>query len=356
MTTRLASALADEDRYPAGGDWERWKLNSTERFPCGADGSSASSPLTGRGGGFLVRTTANSAENLEMILPSSRGGVESYWRRYDAYDDSWSEPVVVGGEWGNAQSATLVQTNIARHQNLELVMRCGSKLAHYSRQPSPHLLWDGPAWLGDGADGNPSLIQGSEGRNRNLELVVPLASGGIAHYWRDNDGAGRPWMGPQIFALELGRVDALTLIESTLLAGGRLEVIARKGRDLAHYWRPLQDPGPWKGPAFFFTGAIGIPGFIQGRDDTPGSFDVLTPLEGGGMAHLWRDNRDAAGTWRVSTYIDRGGPTVDAVSLIQGRGTSHAEADLEAVALSGADVRWYRRENGPFSKWSCRLL
>lgn len=358
-TTRLATALADDDRYPAGRDREPRDPTSAERLLHGTNGSSASPRprLTGRGaGGFLVRTTANSAENLEMILPSPRGGVESYWRKYDTSDDSWSEPVVLGAAWGAAQSATLVQTNIGCHQDLELVMRCGSKLAQYSRAPSPHLRWEGPAWLGDGAVGNPSIIQSREGRNGNLELVVPLASGGIAHYWRDNDGAARHWMGPQVFALELGRVDAVALIESTLLGEGRLEVIARIGRDLARYWRSLQDPGPWKGPDFFFTGAIGIPGFIQGRDDTSASFEALTPVECGGMAQLSRDNREPAGTWRVTTYIDRGGPAVDAVSLIQGRGTSQLEADLEAVAVSGPDVRWYTRERGPFSKWSCRLL
>jgi hypothetical protein len=356
MTIRLAFALADGDRYPAGGDWERWNLNGTKPLPRGAICSSASSRLSGRGGGFLVRTTANSAEHLEMTLPNPRGGVESYWRKNDADDDSWSAPVTLGCEWGAAHSATLVQTHVAGQQNLELVMRCGSKLAHYSRQPSPNLPWDGPTWLADGVGGNPSLIQGSEGRNRNLELVVPLASGGIAHYWRDNHGADRPWKGPQIFALELGHVDALTLIESSHLAEGGLEVIARKGGDLAHYWRPLQDPGHWEGPTLVFTGATGIPSLIQSRDDAPGSFEVLTPLEVGGMAHLWRDNREAAGTWQVSTHIDRGGPRVDAVSLIHGHSMSHPDADLEAVALSGTDVRWYRRESGPFSKWSCRLL
>ena len=356
MTTRLASAFADTDRYPAGADWERWDLDCTERIPSDAVGLSSSSRLSSCGGGFLVRTTAKSAEHLEMILPSARGGIESYWRTDDAHDCLWSHPVILGGGWTAAQSATLVQTDIASQQTVELMMRCGSRLAHYSRQPSPSELWEGPAWLDADAVGNPSLIRRSETRNRDLELLVPLASGGIAHYWRDNNGAGLKWAGPEVFALELGQVDALTLTESTLPGEGRLEVIARKGSDLAHYSRPLRDLGLWEGPVFFFTGASGIPGFIQSRDATPGNFEVLTPLEGGGMAHLWRDNREGAGTWQVSTHIDRGGPPVDAVSLIQARGVHRPEADLEAVALSGPDVRWYRRQNGPFGKWSCRLL
>jgi hypothetical protein len=353
MTTHLASALADGDRYPAGGDWERWSLNGTDRRPRQADIPSPSRHVTGRGGGFLVRTTANSPEHLEMVLPGARNGVEAYWRNCDADDDSWSEPVVLGGASGATRSATLVQTNGDCPQNLELVVRCGSTLAHYSRPPSPFEPWEGPAWFEEKVGGNPSLIQGSNG---NLELVVPLASGGIAHYWREKDNESQPWRGPQIFALDLGRVDSLALIESSAFAQGRLEVIARKGPDLSHYWRTLEDLGSWRGPEYFFTGAIGIPGFIQGLEGTPASFEVLTPLERGGMAHLWRDNGEAAGPWRVSSRIDRGGPAIDAVSLIHGRHASLPEADLEAVAISGADVQWYRRENGPFGKWSRQLI
>ncbi len=301
-----------------------------------------------------MQTTANAAENFEMVLSGPRNGVEAYWRKCDADADSWSEAVVLGGASGaNAQSATLVQTNGDCQQNLELVVQCGPRLAHYSRPPSPIEPWEGPAWFGDEVAGNPSLIQGSNG---NLELVVPLASGGIAHYWRDTDDESQFWKGPQVFALDLGQVHSLALIESCVLAEGRLEVIARKGHDLAHYWRTLEEPGSWNGPEYFFTGAIGVPGFIQGLEDTPASFEVLTPLERGGMAHLWRDNSETGGPWRVSACIDRGGPAVDAVSLIHGRQVRRPDADLEAVALSGADVKWYRRENGPFGTWTRELL
>jgi hypothetical protein len=55
------------------------------------------------------------------------------------------------------------------------------------------------------ASGIPSLIQSFFGQQvRNFEVVVPLASGGLAHYYRDNDAPGAPWMGPNIFGDSVG--------------------------------------------------------------------------------------------------------------------------------------------------------
>jgi hypothetical protein len=58
--------------------------------------------------------------------------------------------------------------------------------------------------------GNPVLIQSRFGRQGNFELLVPLATGGLAAFFRVNNGIGLPWGGPTIFGTELGRVDAVT--------------------------------------------------------------------------------------------------------------------------------------------------
>jgi hypothetical protein len=44
--------------------------------------------------------------------------------------------------------------------------------------------------------GNPSLIQSNFGLKGNFELVVPMSTGGLAHYWRNNDDPELPWYGP----------------------------------------------------------------------------------------------------------------------------------------------------------------
>jgi hypothetical protein len=58
-------------------------------------------------------------------------------------------------------------------------------------------------------------------------LVTPLADGGLAHYWRDNDNQNLPSHGPATFAQDLGLVDAVSIVQSDFTSGGQgnLEVI-----------------------------------------------------------------------------------------------------------------------------------
>ena len=349
MTTQLVSAMVDLERCAAGGDWERCDLFA----PVGIGSSSGGAAFHGSGGGFLARAVNGSAEHFEMALPAARGGVECYWRECGAADHSWSEPDTVGETSGPVESATLVSGSRWSQPTIELVARSGAKLGHYWCPSAPHSPWRGPAWFAVGVTGNPSLIQSRHGatnprRGSALELVVPLAAGGIAHYWQDNGSADPHWRGPAVFAVELGLVDAVALTESSQGADVSLEVIARKGGRLAHYWRPARDPRMWFGPSFFFEDAAGIPGFTEGGDGEPGCLQMLAPLARGGIAHLWRSGSD----WQVSTCIDRGGEYVDAVSLVSAQTHWPGSADLEAVAVSGDDVTWYRRENGPFGNWT----
>jgi hypothetical protein len=354
MTTQLVSAIADLERYPAGGDWERGDLLRGPVMPSGNGSSPDGSRLRRSGGGFLVQAVNGSTEHFEMVLPAVGGGVERYWRDCVAADYSWSEPDTVGVTLGPVDSATLLSGTRGSQPTIEMVVRTSAKLAHYWRASAPHSPWQGPTWFAADVAGNPSLIQGSRGatngrRDGALELVVPLAGAGIAHYWRDNGSADPSWSGPAVLALELGRVDAVVLTESTRGDDVRLEVIVRKGDQLAHYCRPTRDPSAWHGPTFFFSEAAGIPGFIEGGDGVPGSLEMLVPLARGGVAHLWRS---AGAGWQVSTCIDRGGRYVDAVSLVAVHSDPPGRADLEAVTVSGDDVVWYRRENGPFGNWT----
>ncbi len=57
----------------------------------------------------------------------------------------------------------------------------------------------------DQDSGNLSLIQSTYGNKGNFELVVPLATGGLAHYSRNNDLEGLPWNEPVRFGTEVGR-------------------------------------------------------------------------------------------------------------------------------------------------------
>jgi hypothetical protein len=355
MTAELVWALGDEDRYPPGGDWEEWDLRGRERLRVRTGGAGGPAYRPGLGGGFVTQTATGASENLEMALPGAQGGVESYWRQHDTRDLSWHGPVVVGQAWGTAGPASLVQGSLGDQGNLELVMRVQEKLGHYWRRPSPKSPWQGPRWFAHDISGNPSFIQADDGLGGSFELVVPHISGGVAHYRRNNYQATRPWMLCAVFASELGRVDAVALIQSTLGRDSNLEVIVRAGDRLAHYWKPLHGQQRWHGPVFFFTGAAGIPGFIQGRRGT-GNFEVLSPVQHGGMVHLSRDNCNSHRQWRASAYIDYGMAQVEAVSLIQADNGDTVSDNLEAVAVSDTEVKWYWQRDTPPGKWSSTLL
>jgi len=70
--------------------------------------------------------------------------------------------------------------------------------------------------IGIAAAQNPVLIQSRHGHIGNFEMVVPVASGGLAHYFRDNDAPGFPWYLAATFGI--GRVEAISLIESNLVS------------------------------------------------------------------------------------------------------------------------------------------
>src|SRR4029453_3923647 len=81
--------------------------------------------------------------------------------------------------------------------------------------------WQGPSPIQadgvaiSGISGNPALLQSTFGIRGRFELVWPRASGGLSYYWRDNDpGARLAWHGPFNFAMDVGQVDAVSLIQS----------------------------------------------------------------------------------------------------------------------------------------------
>src|SRR3954454_24351811 len=90
------------------------------------------------------------------------------------------------------------------------------------------------------------LVQGNFGAVGNFQLVVPSTNGGLRHYWRNNNAAGFPWVGPEFFGS--GFAGGASIIQSNFGTGlGNFEVILAEGGRLAHYWR--EDPSPSAGSA-----------------------------------------------------------------------------------------------------------
>jgi uncharacterized protein YegL len=103
-------------------------------------------------------------------------------------------------------------------------------------------------------------IQGRFHTKGNFEVVVPLASGELAHFWRDNDHPSLAWHGPTIFGSG-NHYQAVALIQSNFSTAGNgpgnLELLAQAGDRLDFYWRDDVNPFPWHGP-FAIPGATGL--------------------------------------------------------------------------------------------------
>jgi hypothetical protein len=223
----------------------------------GARGLCGREPVTGATGNpVLIQGKFGAKGNFELIIPRAAGGLAHFFRDNDDPSLPWKAAPVFGEGAGVIGAVTMIQSNFGSPGNLEVIARIGDRLIFFWRDSTPPLEWHGPFPLvSDGVTvtrvtGNPVLIQSKFGAKGNFELVVPLATGGVAAYWRDNDNASLPWHGP--VTVEPGtHFDALSLIESNFGAPGNLEVVSRVADQMAHSWR---DSGPtftWSGPFNF---------------------------------------------------------------------------------------------------------
>lgn len=89
-------------------------------------------------------------------------------------------------------------------------------------------------------------------------------------------------------------------------------------------------------------------GFIQGRFGSPGNFELVAPMSGGGLGHFWRNNSTPAMSW--SGAIRFGGcDAYQDASLIQ---SSYGNpGNLEVVARNGERLAFFWRDSGPAFRW-----
>ena len=187
--------------------------------------------------------------------------------------------------------------------------------------------------------GNAALIQSTFGVNGNFEVVVPndqvsspsyVPGAGMNHYYRDNSSySSQPWYFDTLFEATYGTVEAVSLIESS----GTLQVVTRIGARLAHFYR--NDTLTWSGPVYFASGVSGTPSFIQSKS---GNFEVVTPLQAGGVAHYSRLGK----TWTSVEEKFATSYAVVGVSLIES-----SYGNLEVVANLGVQLaHFYRNSTG----------
>jgi hypothetical protein len=90
--------------------------------------------------------------------------------------------------------------------------------------------------------------------------------------WRNNDDSKMPWSAPFVFGQNVGRVDAVTMIQSNYGSPGNMELIARVGDRLQFFWR---DSGPqfkWSGPFRILVPSVAL----QAIETSDGRFVRVT--------------------------------------------------------------------------------
>lgn len=262
--------------------------------------------------GFVQGTHGSGAiHNFELVVPHSGGGFSHYYR------ENAEVPNVIGQTWkgplkfGNHPDVAGVQAlEHSVNGNLEVIATVGGQLMHFWRDRST-LQWSTGTVIATGVTGQPGFVQSTStttpNNNRNFEVVVPLANGGLAHYWRNHTDPSLPWVGPNVFAT--GRTyQAAALVESNY-APNRLEVIARSGQTLYFTWRT--NDWQWQTPTAVSVdgepvAASGVHAFIQGKSGTRGNFELVVPAPGGGLQHYYRENDNVSGgyPWHYVGAVD----------------------------------------------------
>jgi len=299
--------------------------------------------------------------NFELVVPTADVGIAHYSRDNNAAFVPWSLPKIFGQTLGQVDGISMIQSNFGFPGNLIVVARAQGSLLGFYRDSGPNYNWSDPMGIEvngkliSGVSGDPVWTQGRFGPHGNLELVVPLATGGLAHYDCDTNDSTFKWYGPNLFGQNLGRIDSVTMIQSNFGSPGNLEVVVRVGADLLFFWR---DSGPsfnWNGPFPILvggkdiTGVAGNPVLIQGRFQKRGNFELIVPLATGGIAHYDRDNDDPNLPWYGPNIFAQDVGNIDAVSLIQSNfGTP---GNLELVARFGDELIFFFRDSGPSFHW-----
>jgi hypothetical protein len=332
-----------------------------------------SQPYTGNPVLIQSRFAADSGHgNFELLVPLANGGLAAYFRENNAPGLPWETSAIFGQSAGRVDAVSMIQSNFGDPGNLEVVARVGDTLQFFFRDSGPQFIWSGPFGLiADnrpirGVTGTPQLIQSRNGHQGNFELLVPLAAGGLAHFFRDNDGQGLPWHGPTVVLSPDRHFDAAAMIESSFGDGHNLEVVAQSGQELIFFFRTFTGTDfPWNGPFPFrpdgfndgFIGGGGNLALIQSRFGSAGINFELAGIEAtftgpGALWHAFRDNDAPDKPWHFTTRIDQA-PGVQAAALTMIESNFGSPGNLEMITrlMSGGLAFFFRdsvKWNGPF--------
>jgi len=314
--------------------------------------------------------------NYELVVPLASGGIGHFFRNNDDPSLPWSGPFAFATDQGIVNAVSLIQSNFSSQLgatgtqgpgNLAVVANIGGELDYFFRE-DVEFTWSGKTTITTGVTGVPSFVQakpGTYGTMGNYELVTPLASGGMAHFYRNNDDPSLPWVQTAVFGTDQGVVSAVSLIQSNFSTQaangggqgpGNLALVALVGNNLLYYYRDDVDPFTWNGPTMLITtNATGNPSLVQatpGTYGTMGNFELVTPLLSGGIGHFFRNNDDPSLPWSQTDTFGTDLGIVNGVSLVQSNFSTEfvntgvqGPGNLAVVSVTGNQLDYFYRDD-----------
>ncbi len=285
----------------------------------------------------LIQGTLGAAGNFEGVASRMDGGLQHVFRLNDATPPTWhrGEVFASGQFWGVA----MIQSNYGGADgDFEVVAaRDGGGLQHFRRDNHWPYEWHaGATFGGTSLYRAVAMIQSSLGQQGDFEVIVALASGGLQHFRRDNDNVLEPvWVAGPVFGTGIYR--GVSLIQSDYGSEGNFEVVAsRDSGGLEHFYRDNDAASPeWSAGHTFVGGPHASVSLVQSTYG-PGNFEVVA-MTALGLRHYYRSGL----TWHVGPLLGAGARDV---SLIQS--TLGAPGDFQIVTVPSAPgLRPAHRDN-----------
>lgn len=263
----------------------------------------------------------------------------------------WATPVLYVRDDKDVRLFDVVQQAPKHERALEGVRLDEERLIATQASKSTRISGN-PILIQKRSEGHPTAVEHGTFTPSDFELVFPGPRSGLIYMRRKNDIRGVPWGPPYPIEPNLGKVDAMGMVESKLGEGRTsLEVVARTGEDLQFLWNDSGDPAKWHlSPTPIAGQVVGNPALIQTRHGSPGDFQLVCPAVRGGLMYMRRRNDQEGYPWSTPYVFAPGLGEVAAVGLLEsdlGGGMGR----LEVVARTGDRLRILWNETAEPTDW-----
>ena len=291
-------------------------------------------------GGMIESGDGALHRNFELVARGAGNSVIHWWR--DGGDLSWHQAETLGNDAGGQP----VFTGTTFNRNFEFIVQTtNSRLHHWFFDQSSNKWLSGPVFGPADTAGQPGFLQSSFGQPGNFEVVVRVANGQLAHWWRTN-ASPYTWAESARFGANIA-YSGPTLVQSHYKAPGNLELVAvRTDGCMQHFWRDDIGGTGWHAGVTFGAGIASPPVMIEGQygatdENAVGNFELCV-AHGGQVEHWWRNNQvpgTAGGAWTRSAVFGQDVSSV--VALIEGSYGFNLEM---IVARTDARLQHYWRD------------